>query len=175
MQVFFFSWKCHILYEGKNTWNQPIQIMIIILTAPNWIILFFRNGIIQMSFFKELWKNIFCFQGSWVLGPSIANYHTQLEGEQDKQLLNWSLYYEKLKIKKYNSQCCPEKMIFLNSTTIEQASKKTLLPFRQVGRTDQTLSFSSILQVIIGQKSRKSVENSNHEAIQWIIASIFEW
>ena len=57
-------------------------------------------------------------------------------------------------------------MIFLNSTTIEQASKKTLLPFRQVGRTDQTLSFSSTLQVIIGQKSRKSVENSNHEAIQ---------
>ena len=83
MQVFFFSWKCHILYEGKNTWNQPIPIIIIILTAPNWIICFFRNGIIQMSFFKELWKNIFCFQGSWVLGPSIANYHTQLEGEQD--------------------------------------------------------------------------------------------
>lgn len=94
---------------------------------------------------------------SWNVYPRTNN----ISSTQPTLLTKWRVEFKSMLIFKPN----------LHAGKLSSGLKYRQLSYttwRQVGRTDQTLSFSSTLQMIIGQKSRKSVENSIHEAIQLI-------
>ena len=151
MQVFLFSWKYHEHLDPTNPNNNNNT------NSPK----LRRDN--SNVFFQIALKEYILFSGKLSSGPKYRQLSYTTWRWTQLTTLELILSLWEAEKSKYNSQSCPEKMITLNNfTTREQASKKTLLPFRQVGRTDQTLSFSSTLQVIIGQKSRKSVGNSNH-------------